>query len=248
MIWLVGAGPGDMGLLTLRGREVIERADVVIYDRLVSDGILALIPGNAEMIDAGKSSGSHTLKQHEIEALIIDRARSGKNVVRLKGGDPFLFGRGGEEAEAIISAGLAFEVVPGVSSALAVPAYAGIPATHRDYCSGVNIFTAHDRNNLLPDFSRTTSIFLMGISHAKELQDRLTLTLNPDTPCAIIQDGTTSGQKVFRCMLGSLHDTVIENSINPPAVIVVGKVAGLNLDWRSNLPLNGRKIIITRPS
>ena len=248
MIWLVGAGPGDAGLLTLRGREVLARADIVIYDRLVSDGVLALIPEGAEMIDAGKSSGSHTLKQRDIEALMIDRALSGKNVVRLKGGDPFMFGRGGEEAEALIAAGLAFGVVPGVRSALAVPAYAGIPATHRDYCSGASIFTAHDRDNLIPDFTDTSSIFLMGVSHAKELQERLTETLSPGTPCAVIQDGTTSGQRVFRCSVGSLHDTVITNGITPPAVIIAGKAAGLNLDWRGNLPLNGKRVIITRPS
>ncbi|MBQ7219645.1 MAG: uroporphyrinogen-III C-methyltransferase [Synergistaceae bacterium] len=247
MIWLVGAGPGDSGLLTLRGYEVLKRADVVIYDRLVSEAILAMIPEDAELIDAGKSPGNHTLSQREIEAVMIDRAREGKNVVRLKGGDPFIFGRGGEETEAIIAAGLAFEVVPGVSSAVSVPAYAGIPATHRDYCSGVSIFTAHDKDNLLPDFSDTTSIFLMGIAHAKELQEKLLLTLSPETPCAVIQDGTTARQRIIRTKLASLHEAVIKNGITPPAVIVAGNVAGLSLDWRSNLPLNGKRVIITRP-
>ena len=247
MIWLVGAGPGDSGLLTLRGREVLRGADVVIYDRLVGEGILAMIPENAELIDAGKSSGSHTLTQREIESVMIARAREGKNVVRLKGGDPYIFGRGGEEAEAIISAGLSFEVVPGVSSAVSVPAYAGIPATHRNYCSGVNIYTAHDKDNLLPDFTDTTSIFLMGIAHAEELQKRLLLTLRADTPCAVIQDGTTARQRVFRTRLCELHDTVITNNITPPAVIVVGKAAALSLGWRDSLPLDGKRVIITRP-
>ena len=247
MIWLVGAGPGDAGLLTLRGHEVLRMADVVIYDRLVGEGILAMIPETAERIDAGKSSGNHTMTQRETELVMIARAREGKNVVRLKGGDPFTFGRGGEEAQAIIAAGLAFEVVPGVSSALSVPAYAGIPATHRDYCSGLNIFTAHNKDNLVPDFTDTTSIFLMGVSHAKELQEKLLLTLKPDTPCAVIQDGTTSRQRVFRMELYELHDTVIRNGITPPAVILVGQAAGLNLEWRSNLHLNGRRIVITRP-
>lgn len=247
MIWLVGAGPGDVGLLTLRGREVLRRAEVVIYDRLVGDGVLALIPESAERIDAGKSSEAHTLTQREIEAVMIARARSGRNIVRLKGGDPFVFGRGGEEAEALIAAGLTFEVVPGVSSALAVPAYGGIPVTHRDYCSGINIFTAHDKANMLPDFRDTTSIFLMGIAHAKELEERLTATHDPRTPCAVIQDGTTSRQKVFRCTLGELSMTVNSEGITPPAVIIVGKVAALALEWRRNLSLNSKRVLITRP-
>ena len=247
MIWLVGAGPGDSGLLTLRGYEVLKRADVVIYDRLIGEGILAMIPENAERIDAGKSSEHHTLTQNEIESVMIQYARSGKNVVRLKGGDPYTFGRGGEEAEAIISAGLNFEVVPGVSSAVSVPAYAGIPATHRDYCSGVNIFTAHDKNNLLPDFSDTVSIFLMGVANAKDLQEKLLLSLNPETPCAVIQDGTTSRQQIFRMRLDALADSIAENRIAPPAVIVVGKTAALTLDWRNTLPLNSKRVIITRP-
>ena len=247
MIWLVGAGPGDSGLLTLRGCEVLKRADVVIYDRLIGEGILAMIPENAERIDAGKSSSVHTLSQQEIESLMIEYARSGKNVVRLKGGDPYTFGRGGEEAEAIISAGLDFEVVPGVSSAVSVPAYAGIPATHRDYCSGVNIFTAHDKHNLLPDFSDTVSIFLMGVANAKDLQEKLLASLSPETPCAVIQDGTTSRQRTFWTRLDELHSTIITNHVAPPAVIVVGKTAALTLDWRSSLPLNGKRIIITRP-
>ena len=246
-VWLVGAGPGDSGLLTLRGCEVLKRADVVIYDRLIGEGILAMIPDNAERINAGKSSSAHTLSQQEIESLMIQHALSGKNVVRLKGGDPYIFGRGGEEAEALISAGLDFEVVPGVSSAVGVPAYAGIPATHRDFCSGLNIFTAHDKDNLLPDFSDTVSVFLMGVSSAKDLQEKLLLTLNPETPCAVIQDGTTSHQRTFRTRLDELHSTILKNHVAPPAVIVVGKTAGLTLDWRGNLPLNGKRIIITRP-
>ncbi len=247
MIWLVGAGPGDSGLLTLRGYEVLKRADVVIYDRLVGEGILAMIPEEAERIDAGKSSSSHTLSQQQIESLMIEYARSGKNVVRLKGGDPYIFGRGGEEAQAIISAGLDFEVVPGVSSAVSVPAYAGIPATHRDFCSGLNIFTAHNKHNLLPDFSDTVSIFLMGVANAKDLQQKLLASLSPETPCAVIQDGTTSHQRIFRMRLYELHSTITENHIAPPAIIIVGKTAALTLDWRGTLPLSSKRVIITRP-
>ena len=246
-VYLVGAGPGDAGLLTLRGYEVLKKADVVIYDRLVSDAVLAMIPEHAELIDAGKSSGNHTLSQREIESLIIEKARSGKKVVRLKGGDPFIFGRGGEEAQAVLSAGLMFEVVPGVSSAYSVPAYAGIPATHRDFCSGLNIFTAHNKNNLLPDFSDTASIFLMGVANSEALQEKLLLTLSPDTPCAVIQDGTTARQRVFRMHLADLHASITANNILPPAVIIVGGASALALDWRDSLPLNGKRIIITRP-
>ena len=252
MIYLVGAGPGDSGLLTLRGYEVLQRADVVIYDRLVGAGVLAMIPENAEIIDVGKIAGSHSISQHEIESLIINKAKQDHNVVRLKGGDPFVFGRGGEEAEAIINAGLKFEVVPGVSSALAVPAYAGIPVTHRDFCSGLNIFTAHrggqahDKNNLLPEFENATSIFLMGVAHAKELQEKLLEILPGETPCAIIENGTTSRERIIRTTLENLYESA--KSITPPAVIVVGGVTELNLQWRNNLPLSHKRILITRPS
>lgn len=265
-VYLVGAGPGDAGLMTLRGHEVLGRADVVIYDRLVSDSILAMIPDSVLMIDAGKSSGSltlthmtdadkscegsesnNTLKQRNIESLMIELARTGRVVVRLKGGDPFMFGRGGEEAEALIKAGIDFEVVPGVTSAISVPSYAGIPVTHRDYCSGVNIFTAHDKNNLVPDFNNTTSIFLMGVSNAKELQDKLLSSLSPDTSCAVIENGTTSKQRIIRTRLDSLHNAIITNEIKPPAVILAGHVANLNLNWREHLKLRHKRIIITRP-
>ena len=247
MIYIVGAGPGDSGLLTLRGYEVLIRADVVIYDHLVGEGILAMIPENAEKVDAGKFAGNHTMTQPEIELAVITHSKSGKIVVRLKGGDPYIFGRGGEEAEAIIRAGLDFEVVPGVTSATSVPAYAGIPATHRDYCSGVNIFTAHNREDMIPDFSSTTSIFLMGVGNSEALQARLLSEMRPDTPCAIIQNGTTSSQRTFRTTLAELSETVKRNNIVPPAVIVAGKTAALNLSWRENLPLVNKRIIITRP-
>ncbi|MBR6901277.1 MAG: uroporphyrinogen-III C-methyltransferase, partial [Synergistaceae bacterium] len=248
MIFLVGAGPGDSGLLTLRGREVLLRADVVIYDRLVGDGILAMIPETAEKIDAGKIAGTHRISQRDIENLIITKAKSdkNKNIVRLKGGDPFLFGRGGEEAEAIIKAGLNFEVVPGVSSALAVPAWAGVPATHRDFSSGVNIFTAHDKNNLVPDFDDATKIFLMGVGNSKELEKKLLEKFSPDIPCAIILNGTMAQQKIIKTSLKNLSQSC--EKINPPAIILVGKVAELNFDWRKNLPLNNKKILITRPA
>ena len=248
-VYIVGAGPGDSGLLTLRAHELLECADVVIYDRLVSESILAMIPDSATRIDAGKSSGSHKILQSQIEELLIEYAKQGKRVIRLKGGDPFLFGRGGEEAQALINAGIDFEIVPGVSSALSVPAYAGIPVTHREFCSGVNIFTAHDKNNLLPDFRSTTSIFLMGVANSDLLQAKLLDSgLDGTTKCAVIQDGTTSRQRVIHTELGSLHDAVIANMIRPPAVILVGGTAGLNLDWRNKLPLHDKRVLITRPA
>ena len=246
MIFLVGAGSGDSGLLTLRGREILLKADVVIYDRLVGEGILAMIPETAEKIDVGKIPGSHKISQREIENLIIEKAKFYKNVVRLKGGDPFLFGRGGEEAEALINAGLNFEIVPGVSSALAVPAWAGIPVTHRNFSSGVNIFTAHDKNNLIPNFEDSTFVFLMGVGNSKELEKKLLEKFSPETPCAVISNGTTSRQNVIKIPLKNLHEACAK--INPPAVILVGKVTELNFDWRKNLPLNGKKILITRPA
>lgn len=248
-VYIIGAGPGDSGLLTLRAHELLECAEVVIYDRLVSEGILTMIPDSATRIDAGKCSGSHKITQSQIEELLIKHARLGKRVVRLKGGDPFLFGRGGEEAQALINAGIDFEIVPGVSSALSVPAYAGIPVTHREFCSGVNIFTAHDKNNLLPDFRSTTSIFLMGVANSDLLQAKLLDSgLDGTTKCAVIQDGTTSRQRVIHTELGSLHDAIIANGVRPPAVILAGGTAGLNLDWRSRLPLHDKRVLITRPA
>ena len=248
-VYIVGAGPGDSGLLTLRAKEIINRAEVVIYDRLVSDSVLAMIPENAELIDAGKSSSFHKISQREIESLIIKHAKTGKITVRLKGGDPFLFGRGGEEADSLIKAGINFEIVPGVSSALAVPEWAGIPVTHRDYCSGLNIFTAHDRNNLLPDFTRTTKIFLMGVANSEILQNKLlSENLSPDTSCAIIENGTSSQERIIRTELNNLHEAIIANKINPPAIIIIGDTAKLNYSWRKKLPLHDKKIIITRPA
>ena len=241
MIFIVGAGPGDSGLLTLRGFEVLKSADAVIYDHLVGEGVLAMIPESAEKFDAGKISGNHKMTQPEIQELMISLGRSGKNVVRLKGGDPYVFGRGGEEAEAIINAGLPFEVVPGVTSAISVPACAGIPVTHRDYCSGLRIFTARDKDGKIPDFNNATSVFLMGVSNSEALQEKLLTDLPGETPCAVIQNGTLASQRTVRTTLSELHSSVTE----PPAVIVVGKTAALNL--KRNLSLTGKRIIITRP-
>ncbi len=243
-VWLVGAGPGNLNLLTLRGYEVIKNSDVVIYDRLVGDGVLSIIPEQALKINVGKSANSHPVNQREIENLIITHAKNNKRVVRLKGGDPFLFGRGGEEVEALIKNNIAFEIVPGVSSAVAVPELAGIPVTHRDFNSGVSIFTAHNKNNLIPDFDERSLIFLMGASRIKDIAEKL-LNSNFDgsTPCAIIQNGAMAMQKIIRADLKKFaHENF---NIQPPAVIVIGKIAGLNLIHYGRL--HGKRILLTRP-
>ena len=245
-VWLVGAGAGDLGLLTLRAYDVLKNSDVVIYDRLVGDSILSIIPENSEKINVGKSPNKNSISQSEIQELIIFHAKQNKNVVRLKGGDPFLFGRGGEEAQALIKAGINFEIVPGVSSAFAVPAYAGIPVTHRNFCSGVNIITAHRQNN--PEKFQETMIFLMGVSEAENLSRKLIASgLNKNTPCAVIENGTTSRQKIVKSTIDNLYSSIQNANINPPAIIIVGEVANLNLDWRKNFPLRDFKIALTRP-
>lgn len=245
-VWLVGAGAGDLGLLTLRAYEVIKNSEVVIYDRLVGDSIKSIIPERAEKINVGKTPNKQSITQTEIQDLIIFHAKQNKKVVRLKGGDPFLFGRGGEEAEALIKAGIKFEIVPGVSSALAVPEYAGIPVTHRDYCSGVNIITAHRRNN--PEKYQETKIFLMGISEAENLSRKLISSgLDKNTPCAVIENGTTSRQKIVKTTIEKLYSSIKGANIKSPAIIIVGEVAKLNFEWRKNFPLRNYKIALTRP-
>ncbi|MBQ9564928.1 MAG: uroporphyrinogen-III C-methyltransferase [Synergistaceae bacterium] len=258
-VWLVGAGPGDAGLLTLRGREVLEDAEAVVYDRLVGSGVLAFIPEGAEKFDVGKSGGSHPIPQREIEALLVDLAKQGKRVVRLKGGDPFLFGRGGEEMESLRKAGIPFEAVPGVTSALAVPAYAGIPVTHRGLASSLRVITAHSQNGGLPDLNfrelaravkKETLVFLMGVSNLGELCEEL---INADmdiaTPAAIIERGTTARQRCVTDCVFNLIERVKEEKITPPAILVVGPVAGMakKFNWRAALPLNGLRVAVTRP-
>ena len=245
-VWLVGAGAGDVGLLTLRALEVLKNSDVVIYDRLVGDSVLSLIPEHAKKINVGKIPGKNIFTQQAIQDLIISHAMKNLNVVRLKGGDPFLFGRGAEEAQALIESGVKFEIVPGVSSALAVPAYAGIPLTHRDLCSGVNIMTAHRQAN--PEKFRETLVYLMGVSESENLSAGLIASgLEKNTPCAIISNGTTSREKILRSTLEKFPAEIRDAKITPPAVIVIGEVANLNLDWRKNFPLRNLKIALTRP-
>lgn len=256
-VWLVGAGPGDVGLLTLKGQSVLEGAEVVVYDALVGQGILARIPKSAALFDVGKRAKNHKKSQEEIHEILIENARKGLRVVRLKGGDPFLFGRGGEEAEALIEAGIPFEVVSGVTSPIAVAAYNGIPVTHRDFASSLHIISGHRRGgqNLDIDFSslvklKGTLVFLMGVSALSAICEGLIgAGMSPKMPAAILQEGTCAGQRgVFAC-LSDLPQKAKEEKIGMPSIIIVGQVCSLaeKFSWYEKLPLSGRKVILTRP-
>src|SRR5919108_256726 len=237
IVYLVGGGPGDPGLITVKGLECLRRADVVLYDRLIAQELLTVAPLHAELIDVGKEPKRHRRSQDEINALLIEKAREGKVVVRLKGGDPFVFGRGGEECQALAEAGVRYEVVPGVSSAIAVPAYAGIPVTQRGVTSAFTVVAGHtggaDSNIDWEAISRIgTIVFLMGVEHLPEIVPQLlTHGRAVDTPAALIQEGTTFNQLV---VTGTLADIVEKGrGIRPPAVLVVGEVVRFHeqLDW-----------------
>ena len=232
-VYLVGSGPGGEGLLTMRARAVIDAADVILYDQLPGEEILASLPARAEKIDCGKYGGKHTLEQDEIESLIVDRAQKGMIVVRLKGGDPFLFGRGGEELETLRRAGISVEMVPGVSSALAVPASVGIPLTHRKYASQVTILTgSEDPTKPGPALdwqllakSRGTIVILMGVANLGKIADALIRNGKAiDTPVAIIERGLRKDRRVTTGSLATIADDARKNEVKPPAVIVIGDV------------------------
>lgn len=256
-VWLVGAGPGDGGLLTRKGMYVLERADVVVYDALVGAAVLELISPLAQKVYVGKRSSHHTMKQEEINRCLVHYAKQGKRVVRLKGGDPFLFGRGGEEAEALLSEHIPYEVVPGVPSAIAVPAYNGIPVTHRDYCSSLHIITGHKKAGkvLQIDFDALcrmggTMVFLMGVSSLPYIcRGLLASGMDPKTPAAVLSQGTTSEQTRLLATLSTLEDAAAKNPVKTPAIIVIGEVCSLaeRFDWYGQLPLSGRKIFVTSP-
>jgi uroporphyrinogen III methyltransferase/synthase len=256
-VYLVGAGPGDPGLITAKGLKVLREADAVVYDQLASPELLQAAPPEAQIIYVGKKAGDHALPQDGINRLLVDLAREGRQVVRLKGGDPFVFGRGGEEAEALAAAGIPFEVVPGVSAAVAVPAYAGIPVTHRGLASLVTFITGHEDptkggSDIPWDvLARTqgTLVFLMGVKNLAENCRRLLAGGRPaDTPAAVIESGTLLTQ---RTVSGSLADIAVragEADIRPPAILVVGEVASLRerLAWWEKRPLWGRTAVVTR--
>ncbi|MFO7886531.1 MAG: uroporphyrinogen-III C-methyltransferase [Desulfobacteraceae bacterium] len=265
-VYLVGAGPGDPGLLTIKGKECIRQADVVVYDYLASPSLLKYADEKAEIIYAGKQGGSHTMTQDQINALLAEKAAQGFTVTRLKGGDPFIFGRGGEEVEALIQYHsqnhndldpVDFEIVPGVTSAIAAPAYAGIPLTHREHTSSVSFITGHE------DPSRETSrvkwksfaqssstlVFLMGVKNLPFIVENLVKNgKSPDTPAALVRWGTTPRQKTITGTLSNIVEKVETANLKPPAVIIVGSVVSLRqkMKWFEKKPLLGKSIVVTR--
>jgi uroporphyrinogen III methyltransferase/synthase len=240
-VYLVGAGPGDIELITLKGYQMIGRANVILHDHLIPLELLKLAKPEAEIISVGKFGGKHTMPQDEINRLLIEKAKSNEVVVRLKGGDPFLFGRGGEEAEACFEAGVDFEVVPAVTSALAAPSYAGIPPTHRDYTSNVAIVTGHRKKDVLqieiPEAG--TVIFLMGVSNLQKIIDSLLKQGWPEnTKMAAIENGTCYNQRVIKGTIGNFSEVAKNAKLQPPAIFIVGKVVGLQekLGWFNKKP------------
>ena len=283
-VYLIGAGPGDPGLLTVRGKTILEKADVVVYDRLVSPGVLSLCNPKAKMVDVGKMPTHHKVKQSEINKLLVKFALEmpGATVARLKGGDPFVFGRGGEEALELVAAGVEFEVVPGVTSAIAVPAYAGIPVSHRGIATSFHIITGHEKEvdsrksevgsdsvilsegrstkskdpsqNLSLDFENLakcqgTLIFLMGIANMDFIARRLIeCGKDPKTPLAFIEKGTTPNQRTVMATLETAGETIVRENVTAPAITIMGGVVelGKTLAWKKNLPLSGKRLVVTR--
>ena len=255
--YLVGAGPGDPGLLTLKGRACLERAEVVVYDYLCNPALLKWAPESSKKIYVGKKAGSHALSQEDINAVLVEQTRAGKIVVRLKGGDPFLFGRGGEEAEALAEASSPFEVVPGVSSAIAGPAYAGIPVTHRAHNSVLTIFTGHEEPGK-PDSSLDyqaiarvpgTKVMLMGVEKLSAITAELLSGGMPSqTPVSLVRWATTGAQQTLAGTLANIAQRVLETDFKPPAVAIFGQVVALRekLNWFETLALFGKRIAVTR--
>ena len=278
-VYLIGAGPGDPGLLTLRGKSVLEKADVVVYDRLVSPAILGFCNPKAKMVDVGKMPTHHKVKQSEINKLLVQFASEfpGGVIARLKGGDPFVFGRGGEEALELVAADVEFEVVPGITSAISVPAYAGIPVSHRGIATSFHIITGHEKaessSNVIPaptdvipaqagissapvglDFPALahcpgTLIFLMGIANMDFIAKRLMeCGKDPKTPLAFIEKGTTPYQRTVMATLETAGETIVRENVTAPAITIMGGVVelGKTLAWKKNLPLSGKRLVVTR--
>lgn len=256
-VYILGVGPGDHKLMTVKAAECIRKADVIVYDRLVSTKILDFAKKDAELIYVGKMPDCHTVPQDGINEILVKKAREGKTVARVKGGDPFVFGRGGEEAEALYEKGIGFEIIPGVTSAIAVPAYAGIPVTHRDFCSSLHIITGHERPDKTGSsidyqtLAKTegTLVFLMGVKNLPEISARL-IDCGKDkmTPAAVIEKGTTCEQRVVTGTLESIAGKVTEAGIASPAVTVIGKVVELRekISWFPKGQLSGKRVIVTR--
>ena len=256
-VYLVGAGPGDLGLVTLKAKECIEKADVIIYDYLANPEMLGWAREDAEVIYGGKKSGEHTLTQDQINKLVIEKARDGKKVVRLKGGDPFVFGRGAEEAKAIVDAGLAFEIIPGVTAAIAGPAYAGIPVTHRSENSHVTFFTGHEdpaKSESAIDYAALaklggTQVMLMGIGRIEPItREMLAKGVRRDLPVALVRWATTGRQQTLTGTLENIAERVAVAGFEAPAVAVFGDVVALrkDLNWYERRPLSGKRIVVTR--
>jgi uroporphyrinogen III methyltransferase/synthase len=256
-VYLVGAGPGDAGLLTLRGAELLRRADVVVYDSLVNRELLALAPDEAEVIFGGKRPRDRAIPQEELNQLLAEKAKAGKTVVRLKGGDPYIFGRGGEEAAGLHRDGVPFEVVPGISSIIAAPSYAGIPLTHRDHCSSFTVITGHedpDKDESALDWERIarepgTKVLLMGVERIGKIAAALEANgLPADTPAAMVRWGTMGRQQTITATLGTLADKVAKANFKAPAVTIIGSVSTLRdtLNWYENRPLFGQRVVVTR--
>jgi len=249
-VYLIGAGPGDSGLFTLRGKDLLEKADVVVYDYLANHAFLQWARSDAELIYVGKKAGAHALPQEAINRLLVQKAKEGKLVARLKGGDPYIFGRGGEEAEALLDAGIEFEEVPGISSAIAGPAYAGIPLTHRTFASSVTLITGHEdpdkpasaHNWKALAAGANTLVFVMGMKKLPEISRKLIEAgLSPDTPAALIYWGTTPRHRSLVSTLGKLPQEAVTQGFTNPSLIVVGGVVSLHarLNWFEKKPLLG---------
>ncbi|MEJ2219778.1 MAG: uroporphyrinogen-III C-methyltransferase [Desulfobacterales bacterium] len=256
-VYLVGAGPGDPGLITVQGKACIQQADVVIYDYLASPALLKYARKSAELIYVGKKGGDHTLSQDEINALIVEKARSGGIICRLKGGDPYIFGRGGEEAEVLFNAGISFEIVPGVTSAIAAAAYAGIPLTHRKLASTLAFITGHEDPAKEESSINWSSLaagigtldFFMGVKNLPKIAEKLIAHGKPlDTPVALIRWGTTPRQQTVSGTLETIVEKARAADLKAPAIIVVGDVVNLrrSLKWFENRPLLGKRIVVTR--
>jgi len=250
-VYLIGAGPGDPELITVKGRRILERADAILYDHLAPDALLGLAPAHAERLYVGKKKSAHAFSQEEICGMLIDRARRGLTVARLKGGDPFLFGRGGEEAEALAAAGIPFEVVPGVTTPLGIAAYSGVPLTHREHTSAVTFVTGHAVNAI--DWNKLgqaeTLIIFMGLTTFAEIARALIASGRaPDTPAMAVRWATRPDQETVTGTLDTLPELIAARGMKPPAPIVVGEVVRLRekLNWYESLPLFGQRIVVTR--
>lgn len=256
-VYLVGAGPGDPGLLSQKGAECLRRAGVVVYDLLVNRRLLDLAPPDAEMIYVGKKAGEHTLEQTGINQLLVDKAKEGKTVVRLKGGDPFVLGRGGEEAESLADNQVPYDIVPGITSAVAVPAYAGIPVTHRGLSSSFAVITGHEADSKTESSINweklatavDTLVILMGMQNlAATIIKLIEHGRSPQTPVAVIQEGTSPQQKTATGTLIDIIDKVTEQGITSPAIVIVGEVVTMRqkIGWFDNRPLFGKRVLVTR--